>query len=227
MPRLIPCSSSPPAGGRIRTNMSTISATAVSAWPTPTVSTNTASNPAASHSRIASRVRRATPPRLSPAEDGRIKASGARASSAMRVLSPRIAPPPRFEAGSTASTAIRRPSAMPSRPKRSIKVDLPAPGGPEMPMRTALPGFGQERLDQPLGLVAMVRPDRFDQGDGPRERPPVTPPQSPEQRCAGHPIRAGKKDPSPRLRRTHLAAVSARILSTISTRCCTRKGFSR
>ena len=59
--------------------MSTISATAVSAWPTPTVSTMTASNPAASHNRIASRVRRATPPRLAPAEDGRIKASGRRA----------------------------------------------------------------------------------------------------------------------------------------------------
>jgi len=44
-------------GQGISMNMSTISATAVSAWPAPTVSTNTTSNPAASHSRIASRKR--------------------------------------------------------------------------------------------------------------------------------------------------------------------------
>ena len=37
------CSSSPAAGGTSNTNMSTISATAVSDWPTPTVSTNTTS----------------------------------------------------------------------------------------------------------------------------------------------------------------------------------------
>ena len=49
-----------------------------------------------------------------------MKALPACASSAIRVLSPRIAPPPRFDEGSMASTAICRPSAMPSRPKRSI-----------------------------------------------------------------------------------------------------------
>ena len=207
--------------------MSTISATAVSAWPTPTVSTNTASNPAASHNRMASRVRRATPPRLSPAEDGRIKASGARASSAMRVLSPRIAPPPRFEAGSTASTAIRRPSAMPARPKRSIKVDLPAPGGPEMPMRTALPVSGSS------ASISLSASSRWSgRTNSTRVMARASARRSPcrrasEQRCVGHPARAGKNDPSPRLRRTHCAAVSVRILSTISTSCCTRKGFSR
>src|SRR5262249_20783463 len=95
-----------------------------------------------SHNSIAAPVRRVTPPRLSPAEDGRTNAPAVRASSDILVLSPRIAPPPRFEAGSTASTAIRRPSAMPARPKRSMKVDLPAPGGPEMPMRTAQPVCG-------------------------------------------------------------------------------------
>jgi len=44
---------------------------------------------------------------------------------------------------------------------------------------------------------------RFDQRDGPRERPPVTPAEGLEQRGAGHPIRAGENDPPPRLRRTH------------------------
>ena len=69
--------------------------------------------------------------------------AGARASSDIRVLSPRIAPPPRFDPGSTARTAIRRPRAIPSSPKRSIKVDLPAPGGPEMPIRVARPQAGR------------------------------------------------------------------------------------
>ena len=85
---------------------------------------------------------RATPPALAPAEEGRMNAADERANSVIRVLSPRIAPAPRFEAGSTASTAIRRPRAIPSSPKRSMKVDLPAPGGPEMPMRTAPPVCG-------------------------------------------------------------------------------------
>ena len=39
-----------------------MSATAISDWPTPIVSTTTTSKPTASHSNIASRVRRATPP---------------------------------------------------------------------------------------------------------------------------------------------------------------------
>ena len=157
-PRLIPCSSSPPAGGRISTNMSTISATAVSAWPTPTVSTNTASNPAASHNRIASRVRRATPPRL--------VAGRGRPDEGLRAPAP-IRPCASCRRGSRRRRASRRdrPRAprsagrarCPSRPKRSIKVDLPAPGGPEMPMRMAPPVSGRI-LDQPFGLVAMVGP---------------------------------------------------------------------
>lgn len=36
--QIITCSSSPPAGGSNRTNMSTISATANSDWPTPAIS---------------------------------------------------------------------------------------------------------------------------------------------------------------------------------------------
>src|SRR3972149_3232822 len=94
------------------------------------------SKPAASQAHSASRVRRATPPRAPPAGDGRVKAAGARASSAMRVLSPRIAPPPRRDDGSTASTARRRPAPLQSRPKGSMKVDLPTPGargGPQPP----------------------------------------------------------------------------------------------
>jgi hypothetical protein len=54
-----------------------------------------------------------------------------------------MAPPPRFDPGSTASTAMRCPRAMPSSPKRSINVDLPAPGGPEIPILVAPPAPGR------------------------------------------------------------------------------------
>ena len=59
-----------------------------------------------------------------------------------------------------------------------MKVDLPAPGGPEMPMRTAPPASRQHRFDQAFGLIAMLGPRRFDKSDGPRQGPPVTLPQS-------------------------------------------------
>ena len=74
IPRLMPCRSSPPAGEASSTNRSVRSATATSLWPTPTVSTSTTSKPAASHSRSASRVRRATPPSSPPDGEGRMKA---------------------------------------------------------------------------------------------------------------------------------------------------------
>ena len=105
MPRLIPWSSSPAAGEISSTNMSVMAATAASDCPTPTVSTMTTSNPAASTIRIVSRVRRATPPRDVPDGDGRMNARESAASRSIRVLSPRIEPPLTAEDGSTASTA--------------------------------------------------------------------------------------------------------------------------
>ena len=75
IPRLMPCSSSPPPGAISSTKQSTIAATATSDWPTPTVSTSTTSKPAASQSSIASRVRRATPPSVPPVGDGRTNAA--------------------------------------------------------------------------------------------------------------------------------------------------------
>ncbi len=143
IPRLMPCSSSPPPGATSSRNRSTMSATATSDWPTPMVSTMTTSKPNASHSSIASRVRRATPPRWAPPGEGRMKASGWRESSLMRVLSPRIDPPVRELDGSTASTATRCPSPTRCRPNASMKVDLPTPGAPLMPMRTARPASGR------------------------------------------------------------------------------------
>ena len=60
----------------------------------------------------------------------------------MRVLSPRIEPPLRVLDGSTASTATRWPCSTRCSPSASMKVDLPAPGAPVMPTRTAPPRAG-------------------------------------------------------------------------------------
>ena len=119
-----------------------MSATATSDWPTPTVSITITSNPAASHSSPASRVRRATPPSDPPEGEGRMKASGSRARRSMRVLSPMIEPPLRRLDGSTASTATRCPAAVSRVPSSSMNVDLPEPGVPLTPTRTALPVAG-------------------------------------------------------------------------------------
>ena len=116
--------------------VSTISATATSDWPTPTVSTMTVSKPAASSTSIDSRVARATPPRCDPDGDGRTKASSLAVSAAIRVRSPRTEPPVRELLGSTATTATRCPCSMSRVPSASMKVDLPAPGIPEMPTRS-------------------------------------------------------------------------------------------
>src|SRR5262245_2528820 len=143
MPFLRPCSSSPAPGSRSTRKKSTIDATATSDCPTPTVSTRTTSCPAASHTIIASRVRRVTPP-SEPADGlGRMKASAAAASRGMRVLSPRMLPPERALDGSTASTATRLPSPRRYSPKASMKVLLPAPGTPLTPTRVACPACGR------------------------------------------------------------------------------------
>jgi len=76
------------------------------------------------------------------AGDGRIKALSEAANRAIRVLSPRIEPPVRAEEGSTASTATLWPRSIRNIPSTSMVVDLPTPGEPVMPTRTALPVSG-------------------------------------------------------------------------------------
>ncbi|CAM5368098.1 hypothetical protein FALB51S_01697 [Frigidibacter albus] len=66
-----------------------------------------------------------------------MKARGSRLRRSIRVLSPRMEPPERAEEGSTASTATRSPCAVSIIPKDSMKVDLPTPGVPDSPMRSA------------------------------------------------------------------------------------------
>ena len=139
MPRLMPCSSSPAPAICSSRNRSTIEWTAVSDWPTPTVSMKITSNPAASHRMTLSRVLRATPP-SDPAEgEGRMNTFGLCTSVSMRVLSPRIEPLLRSELGSIASTDSLCPRPVTMSPIASMNVDLPAPGTPVMPMRTEPP----------------------------------------------------------------------------------------
>lgn len=66
-----------------------------------------------------------------------MKALGSRLRRSIRVLSPKIEPPERVDDGSTAKTATRLPCPVSICPKLSIKVDLPTPGVPDSPMRSA------------------------------------------------------------------------------------------
>ena len=145
MPRLMPCSSSPVPASWMSRKKSTIEWTAVSLWPTPTVSTKTVSKPAASQRMIVSRVLRATPPKEPAVGEGRMKAFFSRAKASMRVLSPRILPFERSLLGSMASTASLWPRLRTCMPKTSIEVLLPAPGTPVIPMRTECPVCGRQR----------------------------------------------------------------------------------
>lgn len=123
---------------------STIECTAVSLCPTPTVSTNILSNPAASQSTIVSRVLRATPPN-EPAEGlGRMKDLGWTESFSIRVLSPKMLPLLRSLLGSIANTASF-PSYFSNtcNPNTSIDVLLPAPGTPLIPIRMESPEYGR------------------------------------------------------------------------------------
>ncbi len=144
MPRLMPCNSSPAPASISSRKKSVIERTAVSDWPTPTVSTSTFSKPAASHNSMVSRVRRATPPKCPRAGEGRMKARSSTLSRSMRVLSPRMLPPEMGLDGSTLRTATRSPRwRIRCMPRASMKVLLPTPGTPVMPTRRDLPVAGR------------------------------------------------------------------------------------
>lgn len=70
----------------------------------------------------------------------------------MRVLSPRIEPPVRVDDGSTARTATRKPSEVSSVPNASMKVDLPTPGTPLMPIRRARPLCGRSSVSNSCAM---------------------------------------------------------------------------
>ena len=140
------------------------SATAVSDWPTPTVSTMTTSKPAASHSSIVSRVSRGDAAERAGAGGGadegvRLGCEAASSASCRRGSSRRCA----GDEGSTASTATRWPRPVSIEPSASISVDLPTPGAPVIPDPWAPPVLGRMRLDEIAGGRLVVRPARLDQ----------------------------------------------------------------
>ena len=102
-----------------------------------------------------------------------MKARGSRDSRSIRVLSPRIEPPDRAEDGSTASTATRSPCPVSIRPKLSMKVDLPTPGVPDSPIRSAC--RPRRRAAPPAAPAPrpVIGPRAFDQRDRARQRPAV------------------------------------------------------
>src|SRR3546814_1479638 len=75
----------------------------------------------------------------------------------MRVLSPRIEPPLRFDDGSTARIAMRWPRSITCRPNASMKVDLPTPGTPLMPRRPDLPVCGSRSEEHTSELQSLMR----------------------------------------------------------------------
>lgn len=95
---------------------------------------------------MASRVARATPPRVPAVGEGLTKAAGSTASRSIRVLSPRMEPPVLLDEGSTASTATRWPRPVSRVPKASMKVDFPTPGTPLIPIRRAFPACGSSAV---------------------------------------------------------------------------------
>lgn len=95
----------------------------------------TTSWPECSQRSCTSLVFKATPPKIPLVGVGLTKALSSRQSSSIRVLSPRMEPPVRSELGSIARTAsFRFYSLTMCRPSFSIKLLLPAPGAPHIPI---------------------------------------------------------------------------------------------
>jgi len=111
IPFLMPWSWSPVRAMVKNKKVSTMPATVTSDWPTPTVSTRTTSQPAASSTRSACGVDQASPPRCPRLAIDRMKTPSSRVCSIMRMRSPRIAPPEKALDGSTATTPTLRPAA--------------------------------------------------------------------------------------------------------------------
>jgi len=122
--------------------VSAVEATSTSAWPTPTVSTSTTSQPAASSTRTACGVAQASPPRWPRLAIDRMNTFGSVAWSCIRTRSPSSAPPENGEDGSTASTPTRRSCARRTRTSADVEVDLPTPGEPVSPITRARPATG-------------------------------------------------------------------------------------
>ena len=121
---------------------SAISAISTSDCPAPTVSRTITSKPAASI-RSATRAAEADrPPRCPRDASERMNTPASIVCSAIRIRSPRTAPPVIGLEGSTAATATVRPRPRISPMNAFTSVDFPAPGGPVKPTTIARPRCG-------------------------------------------------------------------------------------
>ena len=133
---------SPEPGMRTRTIVSAWSMMSTSAWPTPTVSRNTSSLPAASMSSAAWSAASDRPPSAPRLAIERMKTPGSRKCSVRRIRSPSSAPWVKGELGSIESTATSRSASRRSFVRAPMSVDLPDPGAPVRPTIAALPVCG-------------------------------------------------------------------------------------
>src|ERR1051325_5561554 len=130
---------SPDSGTRTSTVLSAMPVTASSDWPTPTVSMRSRSNPLASRTSSTSRVLVARPPSEPRVAMERMYTPGSSATVSIRIRSPSRAPPEKGLVGSTARTPTVSPRRRHDCTSCWTRVDLPAPGGPVMPIRRACP----------------------------------------------------------------------------------------
>ncbi len=93
-------------GTSTTTETSAVFTISTSSWPTPTVSTITLSNPAASSIATASTVERDNPPKLPRVAIERIKMFLSVPSADILILSPKIAPPENGDEGSMQTIPI-------------------------------------------------------------------------------------------------------------------------
>ncbi len=150
-----------------------MSATAVSDWPMPTVSTRITSKPAASQSSMVSRVLAATPPSVPAAGEGRMKAFG----SADKPRHPRLVAEDRA-AGAGGGGIDREHRDLVPVPGEigAERVDggrLADPRGAGDADARGLAGIRQQILHELAGLVLMVGPFRLDERDGARQHRPL------------------------------------------------------
>ena len=111
--------------------------TSTSSWPTPTVSMITTSLPMAAMTVTTPRVEAVSPPKWPRVARERMNTPSSVAWRCMRTRSPRMAPPLKGLVGSTATTPTVSPFSRYLLSRASVRVDLPTPGEPVMPMMRA------------------------------------------------------------------------------------------
>ena len=166
MPALAAWMASPMPGASSTRVVSASEAISTSAWPTPTVSTRTTSQPAA---RAPARLGRG------PGQPAEVAAAGHRPDEDARVGGVVLHPDPVAEQRPAGERRGRvdgqhadpQVLARNARTSALVEVDLPTPGEPVRPMTWPVPASGAQRRHD----LAELRRGVLDQGDQPGHRP--------------------------------------------------------